>query len=640
MTRLPFPDRPTGLSTWLSPTLRTLNYPGRRVTVYADRACTTLADIETPAGVPIPASTMYVNSAAEVPEFLGPPDGTGVLYVKVTGMPGVVELAAGDGMTAGVAVAATVRLDRDTAHRGISLAGAEFGSVGDAYGTSWAHPPASDFDFVAERGYTLVRLPFLWERLQPTLGGDFDQDEAARLITTIANARSAGLKVMLDLHNYGAYGGKRFGEAGGPTLGQFCDVWLRLSTLFATDPAVAGYGLMNEPRYLPTVGAETGRDRWLAWSQAAVTAIRDAGDDTCILVSGYDGGSMGAWQNATLGTPVPWIFDPADNFRYEAHHYWDTGTSNNGTYQGTYAAELAATGGSSSLDTVLKNNLGVLHRWVNWLRINNVLGFVGEFGWPRVYGVTNASDSAKWNNVADQYLDVADACGSLLWTSLWATGSQWSAGYNLNFYLKDGTGKLATPAENAATAEAHPTFVNVDKRFTKGIFPSDYGRTWRGYNFDPVQLTANSTLTPGVPLYLLCSTVDAGRFDAILINLGVAGAGAVDGQCFAALYGMDGKPFAVTDDIGALLTAGLGIKELPLTAPTRTFQPNELFYVMLLFNGTTGPQLGRGAAGSGPVGFMTRRWGVGPAATSVPASVDFATLTAAPGSIWAGVSGY
>ena len=54
---------------------------------------------------------------------------------------------------------------------GVNLAGAEFGSVGQAYGTGYTYPTHAEIDYYAASGMNVIRLPFLWERLQPTLNG-------------------------------------------------------------------------------------------------------------------------------------------------------------------------------------------------------------------------------------------------------------------------------------------------------------------------------------------------------------------------------------------------------------------------------------------------------------------------------------
>ena len=60
------------------------------------------------------------------------------------------------------------------------------------------------------------------------------------------------------------------------------------------------------------------------------------GDDRLVLVQGYEWAGAQRWPQ---NHPKAWISDPADNFRYEAHHYWDR--NNSGAYTNGYEAEVA-----------------------------------------------------------------------------------------------------------------------------------------------------------------------------------------------------------------------------------------------------------------------------------------------------------
>ncbi|MET0161050.1 MAG: hypothetical protein ABW204_00200, partial [Microbacteriaceae bacterium] len=55
-----------------------------------------------------------------------------------------------------------------------------------------------------------------------------------------------------------------------------------------------------------------------------------------LLVAGYDWSSLARWSD---NHPSGWIDDPADAFRYEAHHYWDAFGA--GAYDRPYAEELS-----------------------------------------------------------------------------------------------------------------------------------------------------------------------------------------------------------------------------------------------------------------------------------------------------------
>ncbi len=236
--------------------------------------------------------------------------------------------------------------------RGVNVSGGEFGAVGGSetvtefsnenpgsYGRDYQYASQATFDYLASRGMDTVRLPFRWERIQPELGADLDPAELQRLRSTIRHAQSAGLQVIPVVQNFGAYhleeGGVGVRRAIGSeevSRSDFADLWSRLSAAFADVPGVVAYDLMNEPVNLPSVDGMTGAKLWEAASQDAVTAIRDRGDSTLIMVPGYNWSHAGGWAEQH---PRAWIDDPAHNIRYTAHHYWKQ------DYESSYDSEVA-----------------------------------------------------------------------------------------------------------------------------------------------------------------------------------------------------------------------------------------------------------------------------------------------------------
>jgi hypothetical protein len=234
--------------------------------------------------------------------------------------------------------------------RGINLAGAEFGApVAESasrfsnenrgvHGRDYAYPSRALLEYVARRGISFVRLPVRWERLQPRLRRPLDAAEADRLRRCIAAARSAGLGVVVDVHNYGAYylaspTGQGLRTAIGSQelpVGAFSDLWRRLSALLRKDDAVLAYGLMNEPVGMASATA------WETASRAAVRAIRANGDAKRIFVQSYFWG--GARQFVLYHPRGPWISDR--NVWYEAHQYFDGDRS--ARYVASYDAEARA----------------------------------------------------------------------------------------------------------------------------------------------------------------------------------------------------------------------------------------------------------------------------------------------------------
>lgn len=192
-------------------------------------------------------------------------------------------------------------------------------------------------------------------------------------------------------------------------------------------------------------GSQSAAQVWESASQQAVTAIRGNGDTTPILVGGY--GSSGA-QSWSTNHPVPWINDPAApaaSLLYEAHYYFDTG--NSGTFSSDYATENAAAVGAgyASLADRATTELGT---FTAWLSSHNVVGFIGEIGWP------NTGDTNSWNAVGEACYDLLDA--GHVGATYWAAGARWGTSYGLSIYT--GTNQDVSQSQ-ATVVQAHPAVV-------------------------------------------------------------------------------------------------------------------------------------------------------------------------------------
>jgi len=88
--------------------------------------------------------------------------------------------------------------------RGVAFSGLEFGSaIPGSLNIDYFESSQATYTYFGNKGFNTVRLPFLWERLQPTLDGDLDTTYKGYLDDQITKAANAGLKVILDCHNYG-----------------------------------------------------------------------------------------------------------------------------------------------------------------------------------------------------------------------------------------------------------------------------------------------------------------------------------------------------------------------------------------------------------------------------------------------------
>ena len=215
---------------------------------------------------------------------------------------------------------------------GVNLAGAEFAPqhVPGVFGTDYTYPTHTEIDYYASKGLDVIRLPFLWERLQRTELGPLDAAELGRLDDVVNYATSKGLKIEIEPHNYGYGFGSLIGSGETPNS-SFADLWGKLAVHYKSNPDVI-FGLMNEPH------VQTATE-WLSSANAAIAAIRSAGAAQQILVPGsyYDG----AWtwttsdNAAVIGTGVQ---DPLHNFAFEVHQYLDFDGS--GTHPGVVSPTI------------------------------------------------------------------------------------------------------------------------------------------------------------------------------------------------------------------------------------------------------------------------------------------------------------
>ncbi len=285
--------------------------------------------------------------------------------------------------------------------RGVNLSGAELGSgsLPGREGTDYIYPDTATLKYFAGHGMTVVRLPVLWERLQPTLGYALDIAELAHVDDTIARARALGLRVIVDIHDYGMWRGRAVGSAAVPRAA-FAGFWALLARHFRTAPGAGAviFGLMNEPHDIEATA-------WAGDEQAAIDAIRQTGAGNLILVSGVGwDGAHNFLSGDGYGTPnalaLAPLRDPGGNFAFEVHQYLDD------AFSGTHADCLDPTRARQTLMPV-----------TDWLRQQHARGFLGEFA---------ATGDARCLASLNAMLDVLDKNHDVWmgWT-YWAGGPWW-----------------------------------------------------------------------------------------------------------------------------------------------------------------------------------------------------------------------
>lgn len=295
------------------------------------------------------------------------------------------------------------------AHRGVNLAGAEFGTdpwgkgrLPGQHGVDYIYPDpvyAAGYEtaeYYRGKGANAFRLPFRWERVQPQRRSALDAAELARLEATVGRLSAGGSMVILDLHNFARYGTSLVGSEGLPEV-DLADVWARLAARFKARPNVA-FGLMNEPHDMPT-------EQWVSAANAALAAIRNVGAGNLVLVPGNGYSGAHSWAERWYGTPnaeaLRAVVDPLANYAIEVHQYLDADSS------GSSADCVGPTVGSERMRS-----------FTAWLRAEGKRGFVAEIG---------GGPGPTCLLALDDLLDHLEANADLyLGWAYWAGGPWWS----------------------------------------------------------------------------------------------------------------------------------------------------------------------------------------------------------------------
>ncbi|MEY4561557.1 MAG: endoglucanase precursor (endo,4-beta-glucanase)(cellulase) protein, partial [Pseudomonadota bacterium] len=278
--------------------------------------------------------------------------------------------------------------------RGVSLAGAEFGpqQLPGTHGTDYIYPSVASVSYFKAKGMNTVRLPFLWERLQPSLNQPFDAAELSRLSGFVRQVTATGVTVVLDPHNYARYRGNLVGSGAVP-VSAFADFWRRLALEFKSDSKVV-FGLMNEPHDMPT-------EQWLLGANAAIAAIRNAGATNVLTVPGNAWTGAHSWNQSWYGqsnaSVMQGIVDPAKNLVIEVHQYLDADSS--GTSPNCVSAQIGPQR---------------LAEFTAWARSKGYRAFLGEFG---------AASNDTCNQAVANTLTYLQSN-----TDVWAGWSWWAAG--------------------------------------------------------------------------------------------------------------------------------------------------------------------------------------------------------------------
>lgn len=305
-------------------------------------------------------------------------------------------------------------------YRGTNLDGAQFGTVYPGIeGVDYSFPTTKDVDYFASKNMTAFRIGFQWERMQPKLNDELNQVYFDKLNALVLYANSKNISVFLNPHNYARYKiNNTVYVVGSPELpnSAFADFWRRLSDRYKNNQKVF-FSLVNEPHDMPTM-------QWVNAANAAIQAIRSAGNNNLISVPGNAWTGANQWSSnwgpnsgydVSNATAMLSIKDPANNHVFEVHNYFDDDGS--GSYKNGDC--LTETIGSTKLENVTA-----------WAKANKKKVLVGEFG------VINTPKCQKAVTNFITYVSAnPDVYVGWLW---WSAGTPWGS-YRLSINPVNGT---------------------------------------------------------------------------------------------------------------------------------------------------------------------------------------------------------
>lgn len=331
---------------------------------------------------------------------------------------------------------------------GVNLFGAEFGesSLPGNFGQHYTYPNAAEVDYFVGEGMNTFRLPFRWERLQRGLFDPLHATELSRMDTFVNYATSQGANVILDPHNFMRYHPdvNNFQSSTQGLVGvdpnvpvsAFADFWSRIADHYKDNDRVI-FNLMNEPNTMQTA-------ELVVAENAAIAAIRDTGAENLILVPGNQWTGAWAWQETWYNGPnsvhMLDIVDPLDNYAFDVHQYLNSNSS----------------GGDQS---IVNENIGQerLVNFTNWLKANDLRGFLGEFavGDSTIGDAPSQIGDEAISNMLD-YMEAND--------DVWLGWTWWAAGpWFTNYFFSLEPNNLGQPnqTDRIQMSVLQPYFADV-----------------------------------------------------------------------------------------------------------------------------------------------------------------------------------
>lgn len=280
-----------------------------------------------------------------------------------------------------------------TVQRWITMSGLERGSEhpefcndnSGTFGEDYFTNQRPALELLADEGFEGFRIPFLWERMQPNLGGPLDPTGVQALRYMIATADRLGCKVILAMHNAGDYTIRindapvacRLQESVNGQVrvesDHFVEFWSRMSHALCGLPNLHGFSLLSSADGLAS-------DTWHTSAQGTIDSIRQDRNPISVYVVGGSQVCTSNWGRDNADTAL--IEDPEGQVIYEAKCHLD----HDGI--GEYSRSFEDESKEACLQERARSRLAP---FLDWLDVNKLCGAITDFKAPR--------DDQRWSSL-------------------------------------------------------------------------------------------------------------------------------------------------------------------------------------------------------------------------------------------------
>ncbi|WDE06272.1 cellulase family glycosylhydrolase [Thalassomonas viridans] len=262
----------------------------------------------------------------------------------------------------------------------------------------------NDWDVIAESGFNLVRIPFLYSLLEDDDNPKTLKEDAWHYLDwAIAEAKERELYVILDLHGAAGRQGweQHTGREGQNKLWESDEyrdrtlwLWRQIADRYKDEAAIAGYGLLNEPW---GTDSQTLKD----FSLELYQAVREVDNKHIVILPGHNSDGIEAYGDPfDLGMTnvafeihqYPGIFGWGE-IGYEVHRDWLTCGENGATGVCDWAKRAR--------DVYTPLLVGELQPWTG----------LGELGGPITRATFDTFNDLNWAATAWSYKTTSPAGG-------------------------------------------------------------------------------------------------------------------------------------------------------------------------------------------------------------------------------------